>query len=104
MASSDQVPCTPVQEPIHNINGILKAQKSEEIFAKARGVGGGSGHLTKYFSDCKDILQSANQFITHHRRLAPSRSQMRQKADIVMKNKSRHEGLKRMASWHGTTN
>jgi hypothetical protein len=60
MSSSDQVPCTPGQEPIHNINSVFKAQKSEEVFAKAWGVGGGSSHLTKIYSDGKNIFQSAN--------------------------------------------
>jgi hypothetical protein len=82
MASSYQVPSTPGQEPIHNINGIFKAQKSEEIFAKARGVGGASSHLTKIYSDGENIFQSTNQFIAHHQRLAPPCSQMRQKADV----------------------
>jgi hypothetical protein len=71
MSSSDQVPCTPGQEPIHNINGVFKAQKSEAVFEQARGIGEGSSHLTTHYSDVKNIFQSANQFIAHHRRLAP---------------------------------
>jgi hypothetical protein len=85
MAPSDQVPCTPGQAPIHDINGIIKAQKSTGVFAQAQGMGGGNSHLTKIYSDGEDIFQSMNQFIAHHRRLAPPRSQMHQKADIIMK-------------------
>jgi hypothetical protein len=56
MASSDQVPCTLGQKPIHNINGVFKAQKLEAVFMQAWGVGGGRSHLTRLYSDGKNIL------------------------------------------------
>jgi hypothetical protein len=99
MSSSDQVPCTPGQEPIHNINGVFKAHKSKAVFEQALGIGKGSSHLTKLYSDGKNIFQSANQFIAHQPRLAPRCSFMQQKADIIME---ANPGMKASNEWlHG---
>jgi hypothetical protein len=64
------MPCTPGQELIHNVNGIFKAQKSENIFERALGVGEGGSHITKIYSDGKKIFGDANRFMAHHRSLA----------------------------------
>jgi hypothetical protein len=76
MTSSNQVTCAPGQEPIHNVYGIFKGQKSEKVFEEAQRVRKVRNRIAKIYSDGTDIFADANQFIAHHQRLAPSRSIM----------------------------
>jgi hypothetical protein len=77
----------------------IQGPKVRRSFRAGSGIDGGDGHLTKIYSDGEDIFQSANQFIAYHRRLAPPRSQMRQKANIIMKT---NPGMKASNKWlHG---
>jgi hypothetical protein len=94
MTSSDQESCAPGQEPIHNVNGVFKGQKSEKVFEEAQGVGKISNRIAKIYSDGTDIFADADQFFAHHRRLAPPRSIMRQRADIIAR---KNPGMKAAA-------
>jgi hypothetical protein len=67
MTSSDQVSCTPDQEPIHNVNGVFKGQKSKKVFEEAKGLRKISNCITKIYSEGTNIFADADQFIAHHR-------------------------------------
>jgi hypothetical protein len=70
MTSSNQVLCAPGQEPIHNINGIFKGQKSEKVFRETQGVGRISSRIAKIYSDGTNIFADPDQYFAHHQRLA----------------------------------
>jgi hypothetical protein len=61
----------------------IQSAEVKAVFEQNWGAGEESSYITKLYSDGKNIFESANQFIAHHRRLAPPCSLMQQKADII---------------------
>jgi hypothetical protein len=77
----------------------LQRTESEKVFKEAQGVGKVSNRIAKIYSDGTDIFADADQFIAHHRRLAPPGSIMRQRAETIAKT---NPGMKAAEGWlHG---